>query len=105
MNYGNQEKKNGPEKSFKAGGVRASIWAFSDTGRNGQQYSRKNCTIERMYKATDGSWKSTSSLDTNDVPKAILVLSRAFAYMHESEEPASAPKIKEEFIHDSYPPR
>ena len=104
MNYGNQEKK-GPERAFKAGGVRASIWSFSDTTRSGQRYERKKCTLERVYKAQDGSWKSTSSLDANDVPKAILVLSRAFAYMYEqSGSPEATGMVREEYIADSFPP-
>ena len=104
MNYESEVKK-GPEKAFKAGGVRASIWSFSEATRTGQHYERKKCNLERVYKASDGSWKSTSSFDANDVPKAILVLSRAFAYMHGDNGAPASPEVREEYVHDVFPPR
>ena len=33
------------------------------------------------YKDKDGVWKSTNSLRVNDLPKAILVLNKAFEYI------------------------
>ena len=104
MSYENKEKK-GPEKAFKAGGVRASIWSYSESTRNGQSFERKKCSLERVYKASDGSWKSTSSFDANDVPKAILVLSRAFAYMHQENGASASPAVREEYVADEFPPR
>ena len=47
MSYENKEKK-GPEKAFKAGGVRASIWSYSESTRNGQSFERKKCSLERV---------------------------------------------------------
>lgn len=99
MNQGN-EKKAGPETAFKAGGVRASIWSYTDTTRTGKQFERKKCTLERVYKASDGSWKSTNSFDANDVPKAMLVLSRAYAYMHDENGGSSASSVREEYVQD-----
>ena len=104
MSDENREKK-GPEKAFKAGGVRASIWSYSDTTRTGQQFERKKCSLERVYKASDGSWKSTSSFEANDVAKAILVLSKAFAYMHQENGAPSLPGVREEYVADEFPPR
>ena len=35
-------------------------------------------TIDRRYKDSEGNWQSTKSLRLNDIPKAIVVLSKAY---------------------------
>lgn len=102
MSYGNQDEI-GPETASHAGGVGASIWSCSETARTGQHFDREKSTLERVYKASDGSWKSTSSFDANDGPNAILVLSRAYAYMDQETGAPSPPGMREEFVHDDYP--
>ena len=76
------------------------MWSYSETTRTGQPFERKKCTVERVYKGSDGAWKSTGSLDANDVPKAILVLSRAYAYMQEGTSDPASSTVREEYIED-----
>ncbi|MBI4438663.1 hypothetical protein HY640_01900 [Candidatus Woesearchaeota archaeon] len=64
-----------PEKKFRAGAVTATIWK-NDTERG--SYATVN--MERSYKDGD-TWKSTSSLRLNDLPKAALVLNKAYEYL------------------------
>ena len=69
-----------PEKRFRAGAIEASIFE-NEIQQNGKTIKIKKVAFQKRYKAPDGSWKSTSSLDTNDIPKALLCLSLAFEYL------------------------
>lgn len=66
---------NKPETVFKAGAVRAAVW--KNQASKGSFYS---VTIERMYKKDD-VWCYTGQLRKNDLPKAILVLNKAYEYV------------------------
>jgi hypothetical protein len=76
-----------PEMSFKCGACEAAIFE-NDINRNGQTVKIKKTVFQKRYKGQDGQWQSTSSLDVNDIPKAILALSQAYKYLvsarHES---------------------
>lgn len=74
-----------PEKRFQAGGIEASIFE-NEAHQDGKTIKIKKVAFQKRYKSSDGSWKSTSSLDINDLPKAILVLSRAYEYLALSSE-------------------
>lgn len=67
---------NPPAQKFRAGGVTATIW--KNQGTTGAYYS---VNLERAYQDPNGEWKHTSALRVNDVAKARLVLSQAFAWM------------------------
>jgi hypothetical protein len=41
----------------------------------------KKTVFQKRYKGQDGQWQSTSSLDVNDIPKAILALTKAYDYL------------------------
>ena len=74
-----------PEKVFKVGAVRASIF------RNLLQQQGKSITIPKVvlevrYKDKTGKWKSANSFSTNEVPKAILALQKTFDYMLEARD-------------------
>jgi hypothetical protein len=68
-----------PEKRFRCGAVEASIFE-NEVQQNGKQFKVKKVSFQKRYKASDG-WKSTNSLDVNDLPKAILALQKAFEYL------------------------
>ena len=70
-----------PEKSFKFGAVRAAIWKSEHQARNGQRFETRRVVMDRSYKDAQGAWQNTSSLDLNDIPKAILALERAYEYL------------------------
>lgn len=79
-----------PEKKFQCGGVEASIFE-NEAHQNGKPIKIKKVAFQKRYKSSDGSWKSTNSLDVNDLPKAILALSKAYEYLALRSE--SADKI------------
>ena len=72
--------KNLPEKKFRAGAVAATIWA-NEAVRDGKKVTYRTVSFERSYKDKDNEWKTTSSLRVADIPKAVLVLSKAYEYV------------------------
>lgn len=64
-----------PIKKFRAGAVSAAVWE-----NQGEKGSYATISLQRSYKDKE-EWKNTSSLRVNDLPKAMLVLNRAFAYL------------------------
>jgi len=69
-----------PEKNFRCGGCDAAIFGNEIT-RNGTKVKIKKVAFQKRYKSTDGEWKTTYSLDVNDIPKAVLALSKAYEYL------------------------
>jgi len=70
-----------PEKEFKVGAVRVAVWSNSRQTRDGKLFNSPKVVLERIYREESGSFKSTGSLDTNDIPKAILALKQAYEYL------------------------
>jgi hypothetical protein len=77
---------NKPEKVFKAGAVRASIFRNHIT-QNGRQIPLPKVILEVRYRDKNGEWRGTNSLSLNEVPKAVLALQKAFEYLMEHKEP------------------
>ena len=73
-------QENKPVQKFKAGAVHASIWE-NQREFNGASTVLRAVKLERRYKDKDGNWKSTTSLNLNDIPKAALVLTEAYKYL------------------------
>ena len=70
----------GPEKRFRCGACEASVFENEITAA-GKQVKVKKVAFQKRYKSSDGEWKSTYSLDVNEIPKAILALSKAYEYL------------------------
>jgi hypothetical protein len=70
-----------PEKEFKVGAVRAAVWSNLRHTSNGKMFNSHKVIVDRVYKDNHGDFKTTNSLDTNDIPKAILALKKAFEYL------------------------
>ena len=83
-----------PEKVFKVGAVRASVFRNIIT-KNGQSIPLPKVVIEVRYKDKTGQWNGTNSLSLNDLPKAVLALQKAFEYLTEHKQPeqAESPEI------------
>ncbi|MEM4282194.1 MAG: hypothetical protein QXU88_01980 [Candidatus Woesearchaeota archaeon] len=73
-------EKKMPEKKFRAGAVSATIW-LNEGLRDGQIVNYPTVCFEKVYKDKSGQWKSTNSLNMSDIPKAIVVLSKAFEFL------------------------
>ncbi len=73
----NASIQNLPDKKFKAGPVTATVW--KGVSPKGSVYY--NVQIGRSYKDKDNNWKNTGSLRENDVPKAMVLLQKAYEYV------------------------
>ena len=78
-----------PEKVFKLGGVRASVFANSIV-RDGKSVALRKVVIEVRYRDKNGQWQGTNSLSINDLPKAIAALQQAYEYMLSAQAGAEA---------------
>jgi len=66
-----------PELKFRAGSVQASIWK-NETSKDGVTKDYYTVSFQRRYKDKEGEWKSTDSLHVNDLPKAMVVIGKAY---------------------------
>lgn len=79
-------EKNAPEKKFRASPVAATVWANEAKTKEGEATMFRTISLERSYRDKDGVWQNTSSMRVNDLPKAILVLQKAYEYVTFKEE-------------------
>ena len=69
-----------PEITFRHGSCSASVFE-NEYERNGETFTVRRVAFQRRYRDKDGQWNTTSSLKVNDIPKAILVLEKAFEFL------------------------
>lgn len=74
---------NKPEKKFTTGAVSATVWNNEAPDGKGTYQSIK---LERSYQDKEGNWQTTASLRINDLPKASLLLQKAYEYIVLKEE-------------------
>lgn len=71
-----------PEKKFSTGAISATIWKNNGTSKKtGMPVEFRTIKLDRRYKDKEGNWQSTNSLRLNDLPKASLVLQKAYEYL------------------------
>ncbi len=75
------EAKTGPEKRFRAGAISAAVWKNQGTTAKGEPTEYRTVSFERRYKDKTDQWQSTHSLRLNDLPRAQLVLGKAYEYL------------------------
>ena len=80
-----REGGNQPERKFRAGTISATIWLNKGHKPNGEDSEYRTISIERSY-TKDGQWQSTNSLRINDLPKACVVLQKAYEYVILNED-------------------
>lgn len=76
----NTGSKNLPEAKFKAGAISATVWKNAGV-RDGQAVEFRTISIDRRYMDKNNAWQSTSSMRLNDLPKAVVVLQRAYEFL------------------------
>ncbi len=81
---------NKPERVFQHGGVKAAIFA-NEHEKDGQNFTKNRISVQKVYRDKEGMFKTTTSLDVNDLPKAVLVLQKAFDYLTVRHEPEDVP--------------
>lgn len=72
--------KGGPINKIKIGGVTVDTW--KNAGEHADFFTH---SLQRSYKQGN-EWKNTNSLRTQDLPKAILALQKAYEQSFESEQ-------------------
>ena len=70
-----------PEKKFSTGGLTATVWENQGKGKTGEEVSFRTVSFQRRYLDKNGEWQSTNTLRVNDLPKASLVLQKAYEYI------------------------
>jgi hypothetical protein len=80
--------QNKPIKKFIAGGVHLAIWKNANQVSEAEQRTSYSVSLERCYKDKMGNWKSTTTLREPDLPKATLLLSKAYEFvLQEGKDP------------------
>jgi hypothetical protein len=72
---------NMPEKKFSTGSLVATIWQNQGKSKSGEEVSYRTVSFQRRYKDQNGEWQTANSLRINDLPKASLVLQKAYEYI------------------------
>lgn len=72
---------NTPVASWKAGALQVAVWENAAQSPEGTVQSYHSVSFERRYKDKSGVWQSTNSLRVNDLPKAALLLNKAYEYL------------------------
>ena len=75
-----QKLGNTPEKKFRAGALSATVW-LNKAQKDGVETEYRTISIDRNYLDKTGNWQSTNSLRVNDLPKANVVLQKAYEYL------------------------
>jgi|TARA_B100001971_G_C18175747_1_gene529830 hypothetical protein len=70
-----------PEKKFSTGAICATIWKNNGVRKTGEPTEYRTINIDRRYKDKEDNWQSTNSLRVGDLPKAALVLNKAFEFI------------------------
>jgi len=76
----NGSSGNYPEAKFRAGAVAATVWKNKGS-IEGNKTEYRTVSFERSYKDKNGQWQTTNTLRINDLPKAKLVLGKAYEYL------------------------
>ena len=80
MQKDTEAQKNSPAKKFRAGGMSATVWQNTKE-KEGRKFDVFSVNLERSYKDARGEWKNTNSLRVEDLPKAVLLLGKAFEHL------------------------
>jgi hypothetical protein len=85
-----------PEAKFSTGALQVTIWNNQGKSNNGEASEYKTVSFGRRYKDKTGNWKSTNSLRVNDLPKAVVLLNKAFEFLVLKNKDNSSFVISEE---------
>jgi len=87
-----------PIAKFSAGQVSCALFENS-INVNGSAKTILKASIQRRYKDSDGTWKSSTSFSRNEIPLAIYCLEKAFdAIVNEQSNGSDSNGIEEEVV-------
>ncbi|MFQ5620671.1 MAG: hypothetical protein ACE5FT_02405 [Candidatus Nanoarchaeia archaeon] len=69
---------NKPVQTYRAGNISASIWENQVVNKDGTNGVYHTVSLSRSYQDKQGEWKSTTNMRVGDLPKAELVLRKAY---------------------------
>ncbi len=94
-----EDSGNSPEKKFVSGPISATVWLNQAAGKDGVVNFR-TVSFQRRYKDKNGVWQNSATLRVNDLPRASLVLQKAYEYltMREISSGYDSEKVVEEII-------
>lgn len=76
-----QDESKRPIKEFRAGAISAAIWEKTATV-DGRAVPQHSVRIQKRYKdERSGEWKTTGFLRSDELPKVVLVASKAFEHV------------------------
>jgi len=90
----NNNGGNSPAATFRASPLSVTLWVNEKTNNEGEQFSVTSIVLERNYKDKEGEWQKTNQLRVNDLPKAQLLLAKAYEHLM-LKEADSAVSIEE----------
>lgn len=76
-----KDTKKLPEKKFRAGAITATVWQNEGKTKEGKETKYMTVSFERSYRDNNEEWQTTNSLRMNDLPKAALVLTKAYEFI------------------------
>lgn len=85
-----------PEKKFSTGEISATVWN-NEVKKDGKALQFRTVSFQKRYKDSDGEWKESKSLKPADLPKAVLVLSKAFEFVSLKQN-SNDVVVEEEFV-------
>jgi hypothetical protein len=87
-----------PIAKFRAGQVSCALFENS-INVNGSAKTILKASIQRRYKDSDGTWKSSTSFSRNEIPLAIYCLEKAFeAIVNEQSNGSESNGVEEEVV-------
>ena len=69
-----------PEITFRHGPCSASVFQ-NEYNRGDEKLLIRSVSFQRRYQDREGDWQTTSSPNVNDIPKAVLVLNKAYEFL------------------------
>jgi hypothetical protein len=69
-----------PKKVFRVGTITASIFVNKRKIED-RQIEIPSVSFQKRYKDEKGKWKTTNKLSINDLPSAIMVLTKAYEHI------------------------
>ena len=96
------ETKNVPERKFSTGVITATVWQNQGKSRTGELVGYRTVSLQRRYKDKNGVWQSANSFRVNDLPKASLVLQKAYEYLvlREQQEVSESYELDEDLVEE-----
>lgn len=69
-----------PEIVFRHGSCSAAVFENA-VDRNDSSARTRSVHFQKSYRDADGAWQTTLFLRSQDLPKAVLVLNKAYEYL------------------------